>query len=371
MNTIINNIDFENLEAMKYWSFPKTYSPKRKNKEAKEMCLSGNYIGSRKMDGAWNMIIKQDNEFYLRSRTAGVDGGFTNKIDWTPHIKEELSYLPNGTVLLGEIYMPEQEGSRKITSIFNCLKDKSLQRQKERGWLHYYIFDILAYNGETLFDMPFEKRIKIIYDNLHPSDHVHLAIYFEGKKLWQHYIDTIECGGEGIVITQKSALYLPGKRKARATLKMKKELKETVDVFLDGDYKTPTMEYKGKEIESWGLWYNNKTGERSEFNKFYEYSNGEPWIPVTKAFFNGWASAVSISVMKEGKPYHIGYISGITDEMKEGIIKEPKKYIGQVYEVTCMEIEHTKSGYSLRHGKFVGPRPDKNYKDCEFSQITG
>jgi hypothetical protein len=34
-----------------------------------------------------------------------------------------------------------------------------------------------------------------------------------------------------------------------------------------------------------------------------------------------------------------------------------------------MEIERIDGNYSLRHGKFVAPRPDKSYKDCTFDQI--
>ena len=75
-------------------------------------------------------------------------------------------------------------------------------------------------------------------------------------------------------------------------------------------------------------------------------------------------------VMKDGKPFRIGWISGITDEMKAGIVKEPEKYQNKVFEITAMEIEHTKSGYSLRHAKIVQERKDKSYEDCSFEQIV-
>ena len=34
MNFIIDKIDFENLEAEKYWSFTSAYTPERKKQEA-------------------------------------------------------------------------------------------------------------------------------------------------------------------------------------------------------------------------------------------------------------------------------------------------------------------------------------------------
>ena len=74
--------------------------------------------------------------------------------------------------------------------------------------------------------------------------------------------------------------------------------------------------------------------------------------------------------MKDGKPIRIGYISGITDEMRKGIVENPEKYIHKVFELSAMEIEHIGESYSLRHGKIEKERLDKNYLDCDFSQIA-
>ena len=40
---IIDNFDFWNMNAMKYWSHPKSYDLKKKKEESKYMCVSGNY----------------------------------------------------------------------------------------------------------------------------------------------------------------------------------------------------------------------------------------------------------------------------------------------------------------------------------------
>ena len=47
---MINGIDFHSLEAQKYWSFAKSYKGDPKA-EAQNMIFSGEYLGSRKMDG--------------------------------------------------------------------------------------------------------------------------------------------------------------------------------------------------------------------------------------------------------------------------------------------------------------------------------
>lgn len=375
MNIIIDNIDFwDGFEAQKYWMIPKSHSNKQKNIEIKNCMLSGNYIGSQKRDGIWAMIIKDDNGFFhLRSRTKNVEGTFADKSEWIPHIITELNDIPNGTVLIGELYKKGDEGSRKATAILNCLKEKSLERQKITP-LTFYCFDILAYKGKALLEIPLEKRINhyLSYELLDvlQGKFIEIAEYFEGKELWNKCGELLKEGYEGMVIQRKSAKYLCGKRKAWESIKIKKEIEQTIDVFLDGAYKEPTMNYNGKEIETWPYWVNEKTGERSDKNKYPEYIHGETWTPVTKPYYFGWASAVSISVMREGKPFHLAWISGITDEMKKDIISNPEKYKNKVYEITCMEVEKIDGKYSLRHGKIVAPRPDKSAEDCDFSQIA-
>lgn len=376
MNIVIDNFDFLNMPAMKYWSYASSTPVSKRKAEAKVLVESGEYYGSVKRDGVWEMIIKDiEGNFYARSRTESVNGGFANKTDFIPQIIEELNSIPNGTVLIGEIYFPNNEGSRKVTSVFNCLKDKCLERQKTKGFLHYYIFDILAYNGKSLINEAFEKRINHylnyeLSNMLENSNYIEVAEYKKGEELWDLYGSTIASGGEGIVITKKSAVYSPGKRPSKVTLKLKKELNDTIDAFLDGAYKEPTKLYSGKELETWSFWINEKTGERLPIGTHYDdYSEGSPITPVTKPFYYKWSSAVSFSVMKDNKPIHLAWISGITDELKQGIVSTPEKWIGKVAELTAMQVEHIDDEYTLRHGKIERWRNDKKPEDCNFSQI--
>lgn len=375
MEIMIDNYDFYSMPAMKYWSHPKTYDGKKKAEEIRTICESGEYIGSRKMDGAWNMLIKDlKGNYYLRSRTEGVNGGFVNKAEWIPHIIKEMDCVPNGTVLLGEIYFPDNEGSRKVTSVFNCLKDKCIERQKANGFLHYYVFDVLAYKGKSLLNVPIIERIDhyLSYELLDVlrTEHIEIAEYYEGKELWKKLGEVLSSGGEGMVITKKDYPYEPNKRTARKTIKVKKEINQTIDVFFDGRYKTATRLYSGKEIEKWNYWENLKTNEKISGQQYKAYVDGAPIEPVTKPYFYGWASSISISVMKDGEPYHLGYISGVSDEIKKGIVSDKDKYVNNVYEVSAMEIEYINGAYSLRHGKIIKERKDKSYLECDFSQIV-
>lgn len=371
----IDGIDFSELPAEKYWSFPKTYKGNKKE-ETKHMVKSGNYIGSLKQDGHYARLIKdEDGNMVLQGRSKSVSGEYLNKIEWVPQCQSFFNSLPSGTCLLGELYFPKQKGSRKVTTILGCLKSKALDRQEKGEKLCYYIFDVWAYNGKSLLNTKFEDRIKTYLDckllNLFDNEPYSVkAQYYEGGELWDKLGEYLACGEEGIVITRKDSLASPGKRTARKTLKIKQEINDTIDGFVDGSYKPATREYKGKEIQNWPHWENVKTGEKVCECKFDEYCDGKAWIPVTKAYYYGWASAISISVMKNGEPYHICWISGITDTLKKEIVEEPEKWKNKVVELTAMEIEKISDEYTLRHGKIVCFRDDKNASDCDFSQLV-
>lgn len=372
----IDNIDFVNLPAEKYWSFSKTYKGNKKE-EIKYMITSGNYIGSIKKDGHYARFIKdEDGNMILQGRTQSVSGEYLNKIDWVPQCHSFFESLPNGTCLLGELYFPNQKGSRKVTTILGCLKDKALARQEQGEKLCYYVFDVWAYNGKSLLNTSIETRINTyldyeILDLFKVENYIIKAEYYNGEELWEKLGDALSNGEEGIVITRKDSHAEPGKRTARKTLKIKQEINDTIDAFIDGNYKPATRDYKGKTpLDQYSYWENIRTGEISGKCKFLEYTNGEPWEPVSRLYALGYAGSISFSVMKDGNPVHIGYISGITDEMRKGIVENPEKYIHKVFELSAMEIEHIGESYSLRHGKIEKERLDKNYLDCDFSQIA-
>lgn len=375
MNIIIDGVDFWALEAMRYWSFAKTYDANRRKAETKAMVLSENYIGARKVDGVWGMIIKDMNgEFHLRSRKENVEGTYADKADWIPHITAELISMPNGTVLLGEVYKPNDEGSRKTTAILNCLLPKSLERQKKTP-LAFYCFDCLAYKGKSIIDKPIMERVNhyLGYELLDilKGEYVSCAEYYEGEALWNHLGEELAAGHEGMVIQRKDAPYTPGKKTARLTLKIKKEIENTIDAFIDGVYKAPKREYTGTtSLDVYPYWLNMKTGEKTDKNKFKEQGMGETWIPITRLFYLNYAGSISFSVMKDGEPVHIGYINGITDEMRKEIVTNPEKWVHRVFEISCMQIEHIDNAYSMRHAKILQERTDKDWKDCDWGQIS-
>ena len=87
-------------------------------------------------------------------------------------------------------------------------------------------------------------------------------------------------------------------------------------------------------------------------------------IPVTKPYFNGWAGSLEIGVLNGERIEPIGYISGLTDEIKANW----KDYKGRCIEVAAME-RHQETG-GLRHAKFIRFRDDLTIKDCTLEKFN-
>lgn len=362
---------YEDFQAMKYWSFPSSWDTKKRKMELNKILFSGEYLASVKMDGYWQRFIKDDEgNIFMCSRNKGVNG-VVEKFDRVPHLEAFFEEIPNGTCLLAEIFLPGRT-SRGVTTILGCNTDKAIQRQeKEENKLNIYIFDILAYDGKLLLGESISNRIKTLetLEKKHTSPYVIYAKYYtDPNEIYDLWVATLEKDGEGIVLTHKDYPYQENKRTARKTLKLKKELEETVDVFLTGRYKKPTREYQGKELESWQYWINEKTGERSLGDLSTRVSS-DIFTPVTKAYFYSWAGSVEIAVVRDNKIFPIGWISNLTEEVKKGIVDDPKEWKGKVAELQAMEIERHTGEPTIRHGRIIRFRDDKNLEDCTYDQL--
>ena len=380
MYGFIDGYDFGEMEAMKYYAPPSTWSDEKKRENARMKIYSGDWYGAEKKDGYFAKLIKdEDGNIILYSRSRGVNGKFADKHEWVPHLNPFFEALPSGTCVLGELYFPSQPGSRNVTTIMGCLKEKAIARQEKGEKLHFYVFDCLAYAGQNKLVLGAKWRFDTIA-RMAVEEHsfVSYATYVYGADLNVLLQEILARGDEGVVITHKDGLYEPGKRPSKTTLKIKKELKQTIDCFFTGRGSAPTKEYTGKEIETWTYWLHQMTGEKINAEMYKEYKAGCPIIPITKGYYHGWYGSLEIGVLrrKEGSSckingieyhdtevYPIGWLSGVTDEMKA----DPKKYAFKPMEVTAMEWDSW--NHTLRHGKMVGWRKDLIIGDCTFEKI--
>ena len=369
MKMIIDGIDFHELTAQKYYAPPNSWSTEKRKDVATSRIFSGEWWGSLKRDGAFYKFIKgMDGEMELLGRSKSVTGDYLNKIDWVPHLQNFFREIPNGTCLIGELYLPSNEQAKATTSIMNCLVNKAIKRQ-EKEPLHYYIFDVLAWEGESWIDKPAIERFDELnaFSRAYPYENIEWAQYFCGKELWEALQGYLADGHEGVVITRDLAPYQPGKRPSKDCLKVKKELQDTIDCIIIGANE-PSRVYTGKELETWPYWWDEMSYKKVNDQLYKSYVDGAPVTPVTKAWFYGWAGSLKLGVYKGKQLIQIGNLSGITDEVKENW----RDYVGTVAEVTAMEImDNAQGGKGLRHPKLVRFRDDITSKECIWEKIYG
>lgn len=378
MNCIIEGIDFYNLDAQKYYSTPNSWDAEKKKQNAMNKIFSLDWCGSRKVDGVFGMIGRNLNgEIFWRPRAKNTKGEFVNKIEWLPQIHDFLNEIDPGTVFLCETYIPAHESAKDTTSVLNCLLPKSLKRQENEEYkLHIYIFDVLAENGKSYLNWKAFDRFDLLnsFARAYSYDYIEWARYYDGKELWDMLQELLADGYEGMVITKKDAPYTPGSRKSSYTLKIKKEIQETIDCVIMGA-NSPSVLYTGKEIEIWPYWFNNLTHQfitADEYldtyhtNIYVAYNEGVPVEPVTKNYFYGWAGSLKLGLYDGDKLVHVGDLSGITDEIRQNW----KDYIGKVVEISCMEISEDKDGNKgFRHPRSLGFRDDKPARECMIDQV--
>lgn len=335
---------FYNMEPQKYWHYQKL----DKEPIYIKLMRSGEYIARIKKDGEWARVINDNGNVTIQSRSVSVvTGTYGNKTAHYPHIVAWAQTLPTNTVILGELFWPGKT-AQDVASIARCGFEKAVARQKEMGYIHFSVFDVLAYNGVSLMNTPAIERNNYftLIKNQINVDYIECAdaIFFNSTVSAEDcslYIENLFKTEEGLVLERKNHIYEPGKRTAWNTCKIK--LEDTYDMVISG-FVTPTREYDGTELANW---------------KYFE--NDEA---VTKAHYMGWIAGFQFGAYtKDGVFHTIGTVSsGLSDEIKKDASEHPDKYLGAVIELQAMM--KTKDGMSLRHPRFIRIREDKNAKGC-------
>lgn len=363
-----------------------------------EVCESGDYFAEEKLDGAWYQFVTgsghgstfDTQQSYLFGRTVSkVTGLMTEKGGNVPHIMNALCGLPPQTALIGEIYYPGGTAKNTVT-IMGCLPEEAIKRQQAEngpGYIHYYIHDIISYNGVNLMNTGAWDRWRIlsaiwIKHHLDSFDFLRLARPVE-HDIEDEVSRILASGGEGMVLKKRTAVYVPGKRPAWDSIKFK----QMDDTDLVCTRVIPaTREYTGKDIETWPYWEkrgeaevivcdNNFTTHTETRDNMITITYGEnhygedDWEPVTKPYALGWMTSIGIGAYNDnGELVELGTVSsGLTDEDRANMAKEPDRYTGMVVSLHCMAIDRKER--TLRHPVFKSWREDKNPKDCTITSV--
>lgn len=333
---------YYNMKPMKYYEGD-AYSSKAidmiENKD-------NNFLAMEKVDGEWSRSIITEDEVFIQSRSISrITGEYGKKEPLVPHIAKELkSLFPAGTVVLGELaFQDPSKTSKDVGSILRCKPDKAVDRQEKGEKLHLFIFDVLAFEYQELDTKPFEERIKFIKTN---DSHIHSINFITNQNFLDGADQVWSNSGEGIMIMRKDAEYLPGKRKAWLSLKLKKELGE-LEVPVIGTIE-PKENYEGTELDNWKFFADENGNPVNIFQM--KLANG--LHPVTKPFYYGWKNGVIVDV--EGRQVKVS--SGLTDTDREFLASEEAQAqikAGNLFAViTGMEMTED----SIRHPVLVNLR---------------
>jgi bifunctional non-homologous end joining protein LigD len=122
-----------------------------------ETDLYSDFLASRKFDGTRALFIKEDNKIILKGRS-----GYTYENKFKEIVKK-LEFLPNGTILDGEICCETFQKCQGRCLTKDIFKLAELEKTSPAI---YFVFDILAYKYEDLTNFSFTERQEYLSESL-------------------------------------------------------------------------------------------------------------------------------------------------------------------------------------------------------------
>lgn len=309
-------------------------------------------------------------------RISKKSGFYTENTDSVPQIRDINVPELDGTVIDGEMFINGQP-FKEVSSTLNCLWDKAVDRQIEKGFISLHAFDIIKYKGIDLRRMPLIRRkayLKQVIEEAN-SPYIELVPYYTcGKKILdsdgdkvsasckvsetlgeyedvyvdqlkdskENYPEIYKClnseddsmtpksyyelivssGGEGVIVKPKNGRYYH--KRGREYQKIKKFL--TRECIIMG-FTEPTDVYEGKfPKDRWSYWVDEE-GNRLNVMSVSEESAKDllkkGYTPVTRFYYYNMIGNIRYGVV-------------ITDEE---ISKLPKS---KKFEIETMTLEGEK-----------------------------
>lgn len=285
------------------------------------------YIAQEKIDGVRALIhIPRDGDIRVTTRGASLDAPGV-PIDIThrlAHVIENDDFTcMKGSIIDCEITIDGLDSSQ----IAGVVSYKS--RVDVPDGLRFNVFDLLAFRGELLMNMPQAYRINLLVGNhsLMPDCARVLPIYVGTEKKFEVLDNIWKNGGEGIMLKNLRAKYFPDKRPTGVWYKVKKV--DSVDAKIIGS-EAPEKYYKDPETGAVDM------------------------TRLTKPYANGWFGAL-VYQLDNGVT---GTVSGFDDEEKTLMSRchqVKPEFLGRYMELKFME--KTKDG-KLRHPRFIRLRDE-------------
>lgn len=156
------------------------------------------YITELKLDGIRLVLTKFEDKVRLYTR-------HNNEV--TSKFPELLQInIPNGTVLDGEIVVPDKQGKPDFEAMMEQFMSK-----RSRHMVQYCVFDLLYHKGKKVTHLPLVERKELLDAILEPTEAITKVQWMYGRG--NDYFNVVkEQGLEGIVLKKADSKYQINKR---------------------------------------------------------------------------------------------------------------------------------------------------------------
>jgi DNA ligase D-like protein (predicted ligase) len=249
-------------------------------------------------------------------------------------IVEALADLPENTVIDGEVVALDESGRPD----FNLLQNFRSAASR----IHFFVFDLLIYQGRDLTRLPLFERHEIMRSVLKfESPLIHISDYVEASAT--DMLDAVrEQGLEGIIGKRKDSAYEPGKRSgAWIKYRVNRGQELVIGGYIPGPHGLDSIivgYYKGKELIYVARVRNGfvPASRRQMFEKLRFHVIPEcPFVNLPEKHSSRWGEGLT------------------AEDMKKCVWVRPK-LVAQIEFLEWTESDH------LRHSKFVRLREDKD-----------
>lgn len=216
------------------------------------------YIMEPKLDGArMRIYITHDGIKMNTSRRSTVTYAYIERQDNFPQITDHSGGfscpLPPGTIIDGEIMAPKPDittESGKVTNsllnaavaLTNVNPEDSIVTQEREGYATFWAFDLLAYAGQDLTDMPWYSRRESLEVAIAKwdSDYVKIVPVHESASATIDYF--LAQDYEGAMIKFRQGPYKAGKRSSDWLKVKTMSTVDVIDGYLEGRHGAATAD---------------------------------------------------------------------------------------------------------------------------------
>lgn len=285
----------------------------------------GAWLYERKLDGVRALAFKDDT-VRLRSRNGKLLNGY-------PEIVDALGRQPGRFAIDGEIVAFE-DGRTSFSKLQGRMQIDDPEKARETGIdIIYYVFDVLAADGEDLRGRPVEERKEALRDLIRYEDPVRFtdSQQGDGRQLLE---EACRNGWEGLIAKRAGSKYT-GKR-SRDWLKLRCGNRQE---FVIGGFTTGARAGFGAlllgQYEDGRLRYAGKVGTGFDSQFLHEFGKQLQGIETERSPFHDDVEKSAHFV----QPQHVGEIR-FTEWTPDGKLRHPV-FLGLRYDKSPSEVVRT------------------------------